>query len=54
MKASIIEKIKSSPKAPGVYIFYKNKEVLYIGKAANLNNRLRNYLKISRKFGMFK
>ena len=47
MKASIIEKIKSTPKAPGVYIFYKNKEVLYIGKAANLNNRLKSYLKIT-------
>jgi len=47
MKTSIVKKIKSSPKTPGVYIFYKNKEILYIGKAANLNNRLRNYLKIT-------
>ena len=47
MKASIIKKIKSSPKTPGVYIFYKNKEVLYIGKAVNLCNRLKNYLRIT-------
>ena len=47
MNSSIIEKIKSSPKEPGVYIFYKGDKVLYVGKAANLRARLKSYLKIT-------
>jgi excinuclease ABC subunit C len=36
-----IEKI---PKGPGIYFFIgPNKEILYIGKAANLQNRIRSY-----------
>lgn len=47
MKSSIIEKVKGAPKNPGVYIFRSKKEVLYVGKAANLRNRLKSYLKIT-------
>ncbi len=38
--------IKKAPKKPGIYIF-KNKagEFLYIGKAGNLKNRVRQYLR---------
>lgn len=44
MLASVINKIKSAPKEPGCYIFYAGKKPLYIGKAANLRNRLKSYL----------
>ncbi|NLI98746.1 excinuclease ABC subunit UvrC [bacterium] len=37
--------IKSAPHKPGVYIFKDSKDrVLYVGKAANLRNRLSSYL----------
>ncbi len=37
--------IKNLPKTPGVYFFKdKNGEVIYIGKAINLANRVRSYL----------
>tara|TARA_A100001011_G_scaffold374422_1_gene434898 strand:- start:40 stop:1908 length:1869 start_codon:yes stop_codon:yes gene_type:complete len=44
-----LSKIKSSlehcPKGPGIYQFLnKKKEILYIGKAKNINNRLSSYL----------
>ncbi len=39
------ELIKKAPKTPGVYVFYQNREILYIGKASNLKNRLQSYLK---------
>lgn len=41
----IKEKIKTAPKAPGVYVFYEKREILYIGKASSLRNRLKSYLK---------
>ena len=47
MDEKIFLKIKNAPKAPGVYIFYKNQIPLYIGKASNLKSRLQNYLKIT-------
>lgn len=34
---------QKAPKEPGVYIFKRRKEQLYIGKAGNLRNRIRNY-----------
>jgi len=36
-------KISSLPKVPGVYIFRKGKEVLYIGKAGNIRERVKNH-----------
>lgn len=54
MQSNVINKIKSAPKEPGVYIFYsKNpsassgQKVLYVGKAANLRTRLKSYLRIT-------
>ncbi len=43
------EKLKTLPKGPGVY-FHKNTdgEIIYIGKAARLNNRVRHYFQNSR------
>jgi len=35
-------KISQLPKSPGVYAF-KNKEILYIGKAANIRERVKNH-----------
>src|SRR3989344_9695337 len=31
------------PDAPGVYLFYKGKDILYIGKATSLRDRIRSY-----------
>jgi len=44
MKDSVIEKINSAPNRPGVYIFSSSREILYVGKAKNLRNRLKSYL----------
>lgn len=44
MKERVAKKIKTAPLAPGVYIFKKKGEAIYIGKAANLHQRLKNYL----------
>jgi len=39
------DKIKGAPRAPGVYLFKSSKnKIIYIGKAANLKNRLTSYL----------
>ena len=49
MDSKIKDIINTAPSGPGVYIFYAADGVkmvpLYIGKAANLKNRLRSYLK---------
>ena len=38
------DKVKSFPNTPGVYFFKnKDKEIIYIGKAKNLKNRVRSY-----------
>lgn len=44
------EALKNLPKEPGVY-FHKNKkgQIIYVGKAANLNNRVRQYFQNSRQ-----
>lgn len=34
---------KNIPQSPGVYFFQQNEEVLYIGKATNLRDRVRSY-----------
>lgn len=44
MNNKFIKQSKKFPKTPGVYQFIgKNNEVLYIGRAVNLNRRLLNY-----------
>ncbi len=49
MKKRVEEKLKELPKSPGVY-FHKNAagEILYVGKAAVLRNRVRQYFQASR------
>ena len=49
MNETLREKLAELPKEPGVY-FYKNKrgEIIYIGKAAVLKNRVRQYFQKSR------
>lgn len=49
MNAKIEEKLKELPSCPGVY-FHKDAkgEVIYVGKAANLRNRVRHYFQKSR------
>ncbi len=41
---SLREFINQAPQKPGVYLFKRNEEVLYVGKAINLKNRLASYL----------
>lgn len=47
--SDVDEKLKNLPKAPGVY-FHKNAkgEIIYVGKAAVLRNRVRQYFQKSR------
>lgn len=49
MSAKVDAKLKQLPKAPGVY-FHKNAEgeIIYVGKAAVLRNRVRQYFQKSR------
>ena len=47
MCEEIVKKIKTAPQSSGIYLFYQNKTPLYIGKASNLKNRLKSYLKIT-------
>lgn len=49
MTSKLEKKLKSLPKTPGVY-FHKNArgEIIYIGKAARLNSRVRQYFQKSR------
>lgn len=51
MNANLENKLKTLPRSPGVY-FHKssNGEIIYIGKAAVLKNRVRQYFQSSRNF----
>lgn len=51
MNKNLEKKLKSLPKSPGVY-FHKNSagEIIYIGKAARLNSRVRQYFQKSRAY----
>ena len=50
MTDALKNKLKSLPSAPGVY-FHKNKkgEIIYVGKAAVLKNRVRQYFQNTEK-----
>ncbi len=50
MRAQLLEKLKTLPAAPGVY-FHKSAdgEVIYVGKAAVLKNRVRQYFHKTQK-----
>ncbi len=39
----MIADLKHVPTNPGVYQFFNDKEIIYIGKAKNLNKRVRSY-----------
>src|SRR6185369_1021854 len=49
MNTALTEKLKDLPTSPGVY-FHKDAtgEIIYVGKAARLNNRVRQYFQKSR------
>lgn len=49
--SNVEDRLKQLPASPGVY-FHKDKsgEIIYIGKAANLRNRVRQYFQKSRAF----
>lgn len=51
MNDKLKDKLKSLPSSPGVY-FHKSKsgEIIYVGKAAVLKNRVRQYFQSSRDF----
>ena len=38
-----MDKFKNLPKTAGVYLFYEKKQPIYIGKAANIQNRVKNH-----------
>ncbi|MFC1894493.1 excinuclease ABC subunit UvrC [Candidatus Dependentiae bacterium] len=46
-KSDILEQAKNMPALPGVYLFKKNDQILYIGKAKNLKRRVSSYFKES-------
>lgn len=49
----VAEKLKHLPTKPGCYIYRDEKEeVLYVGKAINLRNRVRSYFQISANHGI--
>ena len=46
--SNISRKIKSLPSSPGIYLFYnRQKELIYIGKATSLKNRVKSYFPAS-------
>ncbi len=45
-KFDVKEELKKLPKKPGVYIMHdKDDTIIYVGKAVNLNNRVRSYFR---------
>ena len=50
MNEALRQKLKTLPASPGVY-FHKDKtgEIIYVGKAAVLKNRVRQYFQKSKK-----
>jgi len=43
--------LKNLPNSPGIYKFYDDEKLLYIGKAKVLKNRVKSYFKFSPTFG---
>jgi len=49
MLEKLIDKIRKFPTEPGIYLFYnKNKELIYVGKATSLRNRVQSYFRGAR------
>ena len=40
---SMVVDLKKVPSTPGVYKFFSNSEIIYIGKAKNLKKRVSSY-----------
>lgn len=50
MLFDIEEELKKLPSQPGVYIMHDAKdEIIYVGKAISLKNRVRQYFQSSRR-----
>ncbi len=50
MEFDIEENLKKLPKKPGVYIMHAaNDEIIYVGKAVNLFNRVHSYFRNTKK-----
>ena len=50
MEFDIEENLKVLPKKPGVYLMHAdNDEIIYIGKAVNLFNRVHSYFRKNKK-----
>lgn len=44
LKASLTERVKDLPDRPGVYVMKDSSgQVIYVGKASSLRNRVRSY-----------
>ena len=51
----IQEELKKLPGKPGVYIMHDDRDtIIYVGKAINLKNRVRQYFQNSRNLGVKK
>ena len=49
----VVQKLKKLPAKPGCYIYRNDKgEVLYVGKAISLRNRVRSYFQESTRHGL--
>ena len=49
----IEEELKKLPAKPGVYLMHDEKdEIIYVGKAISLKNRVRQYFQSSRNKGV--
>ena len=50
---NIEEELKTAGRKPGVYIMHDEKdEIIYVGKAISLKNRVRQYFQSSRNKGV--
>ena len=49
MFIKLLNKVRRFPTEPGIYLFYdKNKELIYVGKATSLRNRVQSYFRGAR------
>ena len=51
---NIEEELKKLPSKPGVYLMHDEKDdIIYVGKAISLKNRVRQYFQASRNKGIY-
>ena len=46
----ISEQLKKIPAGPGIYLFYHKKELIYVGKATSLKDRVKSYFLKNKKY----